>query len=312
MIYRLFLVVIMALLGTAARAQQIVFTPQWTAQSQFAGYYVAQEMGFYKEAGVDVVIEHTSTSEKALNRLLNGKSDAVTMMLFDAIYQIDQGTAIVNVLQTAQRSGHVIVVRNDDIKKVDDLRGKRVGIWKSNFNQLVQLMNLDHNLHIEWIPFIQSINLYISGAIDATMAMSYNELYMLHSSGFEDRTVISMSDIGYDYPEDGVYVSREYYAKYPDKAIAFAEASRRGWEWAHAHPEQALDIVMKVMAKEQVPASRKHQEWMLREVLKQQCSAGESKPSFALDAKKVRDLNELFLRHGRIVNEVSVDKILGR
>ena len=36
---------------------RIVFTPQWTAQSQFAGYYVALEKGFYKSAGLDVEIE---------------------------------------------------------------------------------------------------------------------------------------------------------------------------------------------------------------------------------------------------------------
>ena len=310
--YRLFLIVALALLSTAVRAQKIVFTPQWTAQSQFAGYYVAQEMGFYKDAGVDVVIEHITSSELALSHLQSGKSNAITMMLFDAIYYIGQGVEMVNILQTAQRSGHVIVVRNDDINKIEDLRGKKVGTWKSNFNQLIQIMDLDKKLEIRWVPFIQSINLYISGAIDATMAMSYNELYQIHSSGFEDKKVFSMSDIGYDYPEEGVYISRDYYEKYPDKAKAFAEASRRGWEWAHEHPEEALDIVMKVIAKEQLPASRNHQKWMLDEVLKHQCAPGESKPTFNLDAKKVGELNELLIRHGRISKEISVDKIQGR
>lgn len=310
--YKLCLFVIVMMLGTAVRAQQIVLTPQWAAQSQFAGYYVAQEMGFYKEAGVDVVIEHATTSEKAINRLLSGKSNAITMMLFDAMYQIEHGAEIVNVLQTSQRSGHVIVVRNDDLKKIEDLRGKRVGVWKSNFNYLTQLMNLDLKLDIEWIQFIQSINLYLSGAIDATMAMSYNELYMIRSSGFEDKTVISMADIGFDYPEEGVYVSRDYCKKYPDKVVAFVEASRRGWEWAHNHPEQALDIVMKVMKQEHMPASRRHQEWMLREVLRLQCPAGESKPSFTLSARKVKELNDLLIRYGWINKEISVDQIQGR
>ena len=310
--YKLCLFVIVMMLGTAVRAQQIVLTPQWAAQSQFAGYYVAQEMGFYKEAGVDVVIEHATTSEKAINRLLSGKSNAITMMLFDAMYQIEHGAEIVNVLQTSQRSGHVIVVRNDDLKKIEDLRGKRVGVWKSNFNYLTQLMNLDLKLDIEWIQFIQSINLYLSGAIDATMAMSYNELYMIRSSGFEDKTVISMADIGFDYPEEGVYVSRDYCKKYPDKVVAFVEASRRGWEWAHNHPEQALDIVMKVMEQEHMPASRRHQEWMLREVLRLQCPAGESKPSFTLSARKVKELNDLLIRYGWINKEISVDQIQGR
>ena len=49
-----------------ARAQKFVFTPQWTAQAQFAGYYVALEKGFYREAGLDVEIVHPSSSRPAL------------------------------------------------------------------------------------------------------------------------------------------------------------------------------------------------------------------------------------------------------
>ena len=41
--------------GHRLQAQEkFIFTPQWTAQAQFAGYYVAQENGFYKEAGLNV------------------------------------------------------------------------------------------------------------------------------------------------------------------------------------------------------------------------------------------------------------------
>lgn len=309
---KLLFLILITFVGIPTYAQQIVFTPQWTPQSQFAGYYVAQEMGFYKDAGVDVVIDHTSTSDLVMNRLLKGKCNAITMTLFDAIYHIDHGAEIVNVLQTAQRSGHVIVVRDDNIRNIEQLRGKRVGIWRSSFSQLVQLMDLDYDLGIEWIKFIQSINLYISGAIDATMAMTYNELYWIRSSGFEDKMVIPLADIGYDYPEEGLYVSSEYYEKYPEKARAFAEASRRGWEWAHEHPEQTLDIVMEIMKREQVPASRMHQEWMLREVLKQQFPKGEDRPSFKLDEGKVKELNALLIRHGRIENELSVEQIQGR
>ena len=63
----LFFIMLMSA-GVSMYAQQIVFTPQWTPQSQFAGYYVAQEMGFYKDAGVDVVIDHTSTADLVINR----------------------------------------------------------------------------------------------------------------------------------------------------------------------------------------------------------------------------------------------------
>ena len=39
-------------------AQSIIITPKWTAQAQFAGYYVAEKMGFYKEEGLEVHIRH--------------------------------------------------------------------------------------------------------------------------------------------------------------------------------------------------------------------------------------------------------------
>ena len=45
-------------LGTVWAQKQVVYTPTWTAQAQFAGFYVADAMGFYKDAGLDVVIKH--------------------------------------------------------------------------------------------------------------------------------------------------------------------------------------------------------------------------------------------------------------
>ena len=292
-------------------AQQIVFTPQWLPQSQFAGYYVAMEKGFYEEAGLDVVIEHTSSSDNAQNRLKEGRCDAITMTLFDAIINIDNGLEVVNVLQTALHTGLVIVPRSNDVETLTDLKGKRVGIWRTHHNELLRIVNEDKGLNIEWIPFVQNINLYISGAVDATMALVYNEAYQIYSSGFEDMNFISLADYGYDFPEEGVYFSKDYYEKYPDKAKAFAEASRRGWEWAHEHPEETLDIVMKVIEKEELPAGRQHQKWMLKEILLLQCDKESGRPTFELDEDKIGQINELLVRYNRIKKVVTKSQITG-
>lgn len=308
---RLLLPILMLLFLSDVDAQQIVFTPQWLPQSQFAGYYVALEKGFYKEAGLDVVIEHTSSSDNAQNRLREGKCNAITMNVFDAIFNIDQGMEVVNVLQTALHTGLVIVPRNNDIKKLKDLSGKRVGIWRTHYYELSQIVNEDYDLNIEWIPFVQSVNLYISGAVDATMAMVYNEAYHIYASGFENVSFISLSDYGYDFPEEGVYFTKEYYEKYPDKAKAFAEASRRGWEWTHEHPDEALDIVMKVIEKNNLPAGRQHQKWMLNEILRLQCDSISEKPTFELDENKVMQINELLIRYNCINDVVTKSRITG-
>ena len=308
---RLLLPILMLLFLSDVDVQQIVFTPQWLPQSQFAGYYVALEKGFYKEAGLDVVIEHTSSSDNAQNRLREGKCNAITMNVFDAIFNIDQGMEVVNVLQTALHTGLVIVPRNNDIKKLKDLSGKRVGIWRTHYYELSQIVNEDYDLNIEWIPFVQSVNLYISGAVDATMAMIYNEAYHIYASGFENVSFISLADYGYDFPEEGVYFTKEYYEKYPDKAKAFAEASRRGWEWTHEHPDEALDIVMKVIEKNNLPAGRQHQKWMLNEILRLQCDSISEKPTFELDENKVMQINELLIRYNRINDVVTKSRITG-
>lgn len=292
-------------------AQQIVFTPQWLPQSQFAGYYVALEKGFYKEAGLDVVIEHTSSSDKAQNRLREGKCNAITMNLFDAILNIYNGMDVVNVLQTSLHTGLVVVPRSNDVETLTDLKGKRVGIWRTHYNELLRIVDEDKGLNIEWIPFVQNINLYISGAVDATMAMVYNEAYQIYSSGFEDMNFISLADYGYDFPEEGVYFSKDYYEKYPDKAKAFAEASRRGWEWAHEHYDETLDIVMKVIKENNLPAGRQHQKWILKEVLRLQCDSISGKPTFELDENKVMQINELLIRYNRINEVVTKSRITG-
>lgn len=302
---------ILLVFSLTVNAQRIVFTPHWLPQSQFAGYYVAQELGFYEEAGVEVEIEHVSASEFAINRLNDGHCNAITMNLFDAMVNIGKGMEIVNVLQTSLHTGLVIVPRTNDITRLEDLRNKRVGIWRTHYRQLSQVINDDYDLDVKWVPFIQSINLYISGAIDATMAMVYNEAYSIYSSGFEEIKYIHLSDYGYDFPEEGVYFTKDCVEKYPDKVKAFAEASRRGWEWAHQHPKETLDIVMKILKKEDLPASRQHQEWMLKKILSLQIDEKSGKPTFELDEEKINQINEILLKDNHITEKITKQQIRG-
>ena len=66
------------------KKETLVFTPQWTAQAQFAGYYVAEAKGFYRQAGIDVRIEHPSSTQPAMSRLRNNQCQATTLQLCQA------------------------------------------------------------------------------------------------------------------------------------------------------------------------------------------------------------------------------------
>ena len=162
--------------------EKFIFTPQWTAHAQFAGYYVAQEKGFYKQAGLDVEIVHPSVSQTAMNRLKNRESQATTLQLCQALEIVDNDIPLVNILQTSMNNATVIVSRRDKdpLKQV----GARVGMWQAGFSQIAMCMSNREHLNYQWVRFTSNMDLFLKGAIDGTLAMSYNEYYQLLQMGF--------------------------------------------------------------------------------------------------------------------------------
>ncbi len=292
-------------------AQRIVFTPQWTPQSQFAGYYVAQALGFYRDAGLEVTISHPSASNPSLNRLREGSCDVTTLQLVQAIENIDKGFPLVNILQTSQRNSLLIVPRRDDIRTLQDLRGKKVGIWKAGFGELARMLDHDQNLQIEWIPFVTHVNLFVSGAIDATLAMSYNEYLQIRVCGINPARVFYLSELGYDIPEDGLYVTAAYYKRNREMLQRFTEASKRGWQWVAQHPQEALDIVMKYVRQAHASTNRLLQERMLENILELQRDRGSDSASFELHPKHVERASALLFEHGRIGRKITFREISG-
>lgn len=289
---------------------KLVFTPQWTAQSQFVGFYVASSMGFYQEAGLDVVIRHPAASKPSIDYLTEGESQFITLNLVTAMNFIDNGISLVNVLQMSQQN-NLMIVSHTPLKGMESLRGKKVGHWKSGFSELPMAMDKKYGLDIQWIPFISNVNLYISGAIDAALAMSYNEFFQLKMAGqrIKKEQLLYMRDIGYNVPEDGVYVTTDFYLKHKDLAVKFAEATRKGWEWAVEHPEEALDIVMVTMRQSGIPGNMIAQEWMLKQILNQLADKDTGKRSYKLEPKAVELANRILLESGFIKKEITYHQI---
>ena len=305
------LYILLLVLGQSATAQEtIVFTPQWTAQAQFAGYYVAEAKGFYREAGVKVRIEHPSSTLPAMSRIRNNQSQATTLQLCQALEIVDEGTQLVNILQTSMNNAMVIVSARD--KDPLTQKGARVGIWSVGFGQLAICMNIKDHLGYQWVRFAQNINLFLSGALDATLAMSYNEYYQLLQAGmkFSDKAVYRFCDHGYNVQEDGVYMTRDYYEKHKNEARRFAQASRKGWEWAAKHPEETLDIVMEYVSKDQIATNRVMQRLMLKEVLRLQIDRESKKREFRLRPDMVRQASRLMVENHMLSRDVKYEELI--
>ena len=291
---------------------KLVFTPQWSAQAQFAGYYVALEKGFYKQAGINVEIVHPSVTQSAISRIRNNESQATTLQLAQAMDIIDNGIPLVNILQTSMNNALVIVSRRN--KNPLTQKGAKVGIWNAGFGQIAICMSIKEGLEYQWIPYASNINLFVSGAIDATLAMSYNEYYQLVQSGFipTKDNVYRFCDHGYNVQEDGVYMARDYYLKHREQARRFAAASKKGWEWAAAHPEETLDIVMRYVQKEHIATNRVLQQLMLKDILRLQVDRESKKREFRLRPDMVKQASKLMIEHMMLSREISYQEIIAK
>ncbi len=303
--------VILALLPIQAQ-KKFIFTPQWTAQAQFAGYYVAKEKGFYKQAGLDVDIVHPSITQPAISRVRNNESQTTTLGLCQALEVIDDGIPMVNILQTSMNTSLVLVSRKD----VDPLKqpGMKVGIWNAGFGQMAICMSIKDHLNYEWVRFASNVNLFVSGAIDATLVMSYNEYYQLAQSGVKltERNVYRFSDHDYNVQEDGLYMTKAYYDEHRDEARRFAEASKKGWEWAVAHPDETLDIVMDYVRREHIGTNRVLQKLMLAEVLNLLVDRESKKREYRLRPDMVKKASQLMVENMMLKNEVKYEQLIAK
>ena len=302
---------VLALLPIQAQ-KKFIFTPQWTAQAQFAGYYVAKEKGFYKQAGLDVDIVHPSITQPAISRVRNNESQATTLGLCQALEVIDDGIPMVNILQTSMNTSLVLVSRKD----VDPLKqpGMKVGIWSTGFGQLAICMSIKEHLNYEWVRFASNVNLFVSGAIDATLVMSYNEYYQLAQAGVKltERNVYRFSDHDYNVQEDGLYMTKAYYDEHRDEARRFAEASKKGWEWAVAHPDETLDIVMDYVRREHIGTNRVLQKLMLAEVLNLLVDRESKKREYRLRPDMVKKASQLMVENMMLKNEVKYEQLIAK
>ena len=307
----LFLICLLSALLVRGHAQQITFTPQWMPQSQFAGYYAALENGYYAEAGLDVTIKHPAASYSSMSMLKDGTADVITAELIRAMIATDGEVRLVNLMQTTQHSTLVLLSRIEGVSQMADLAGHRVGTWRAGFSEIPHMIDNEQQLGIEWVQFTNPLNLYISGAIDAALTKSYNERVHFSMAGVTPASELRFADMGYDFPEDGLYVTEAFYKKYPEQCRKFAEASRKGWEWVRSHREEALDMVMRQVKAEQVPTNIYIQKWMLEAVLQEQEDVKGEAPSYRLSVSDFDRLNATLLKHGYIAKPIVYNRFVG-
>ena len=260
---------------------------QWLPQSQFAGYYVALDQGYFEEEGFDdVEIVPSGGDIVPQDALVAGDVDFAVAWVPKVLGTLEAtGAELTDIAQVFQKSGTLQVsFKGDGVESVADFEGKRIGSWGfGNEWEIFAAMaaeDLDStSVSITTQDF--SMNALLDGDVDAAQAMTYNEWAQIlevenPETGElyqpEDFDVVSYEDTEGAMLQDAIWADTERLEDpaYADAAVRFLKAVTKGWVFARDNPEEAATITYDaaINAEAAFPVGPNHQLWQMNEVNK--------------------------------------------
>ena len=253
-----FLLAGVSLLGAsfATAADNVTIQLKWVTQTQFAGYYVAQDKGFYKDEGLNVTIKPGGPDIGPMQVLAGGGADVAVDWMPSALAAREKGLPAVNIAQPFKSSGMMLTCRKDrGVNSTSDLKGKNLGVWyygnEYPFLSWMSKLGLATDGSSGGVTVFKQgwdILPLTQGDADCVSTMSYNEYWQVLDEGLKpsELTVFKYETEGVATLEDGLYVLEENLndSAFMDKMVRFVRASMKGWKYAEKNPGEAAEIVV--------------------------------------------------------------------
>ena len=276
---KMVLVILTAGLAFAAHAaDKVTIQLKWVTQAQFAGYYVAQEKGYYKAEGLDVTIKPGGPDISTPQVIAGGGADVIVDWMPSALASREKGVALVNIAQIFNRSGMMLTCRKDSgIRSPSDFRGKTLGVWfygnEYPFLSWMSQLGIPTKGGSNGVTVLKqgfNVDPIFQKQAHCVSTMTYNEYWQVVDGGLSpsELVVYKYEDQGVATLEDGLYVLEKNLSNsaFVNKMARFLRASIKGWEFAANNPDSAADIVLE--NDDTGAQTEKHQRRMMREINK--------------------------------------------
>ncbi|MDD0839329.1 ABC transporter substrate-binding protein [Curvibacter sp. HBC61] len=237
----------------AHAADKVTVQLKWVPQAQFAGYYVAQAKGYYKEAGLDVTIKPGGPDISPVQVIAGKSADAIVNWMPDALAAREAGVPLVNIAQVFDRSGLMLTCKKaSGVSSPKDLKGKTLGVWYggNEYPFLNWMAKLGYKTDGDIKVLKQGFNVdpLLQNQAACISTMIYNEYWQVIDAGVKESDLVTFfyEDQGVASLEDGLYVLE---SNLKDKAFVakmakFLKATFKGWNEAVKNPEEAAKIVV--------------------------------------------------------------------
>jgi ABC-type nitrate/sulfonate/bicarbonate transport system substrate-binding protein len=230
------------------------YKPQ--ANLPFVGVYLAQEKGYFQEEGLEVKIEHTGGSGQHLQLLAAGEVQVTTQDAGVLLQRrADPGLPLVSIALIGQRGQQAYAaLATSGMNTPQDWSGHIVGYKGTPPPDLYAILRAN-NLAPEDLELVNvgfDPRLLTEGKVDVYPVYKSNEPFLIQSWDYE---LVLWEAADFGVPNLGLaYVtSEEILANNPELLAGFLRAALRGIDYAIAHPEEAVEAVLKYTGPETDP-----------------------------------------------------------
>lgn len=250
------LAVLVAAPGAFAQ-EKVTYNMSWLPQGSSIGVMVAQERGWYREAGLDVNLVRGYGGNRTANELDQGQFEFGYVDPISLVLNRANGGKIrmVGAINTVSPAGICWIDGRMQAKSIDDLKGRQLGGGAAS---------PVHNVVPAWLElngkprdFIRLLRLdpaviagsLVEGKIDLVECWKASDRPVMQRTAEKAGVKVAWLEyrqFGLDSYGSGFAASEDTIAKRPETVRKFLRGAYRGYEFAIANPEQAADVLVKL------------------------------------------------------------------
>lgn len=211
-------------------------------------FLVAEDQGFYTDAGLDVTIQAPPDNSTTMKMLASGDAQVGLSAITDVVFARAEGLPVVSVANMTVRNNWGLFSLEDEPIDISALRGKTIGIYDDSWTAaMLPLMLGSGGLTIDDVETVSAtgsvIPLLLEGEIDVATEVTNLGGVEIVTSGGGDPQVLLAPEVGAPDTPVWVYVADSRWAQEnADLVTAWLDATRRGAEWAIDDPEDAVAL----------------------------------------------------------------------
>ena len=259
--------------GKSKSNQKIKIVLDWVPNTNHTGLYVAKDLGYFKEEGLDVEIvqppEGSTTALIGAGGAEFGISFQDTLAKSFAKENPVPVTAVAAILQ--HNTSGIISLKEKGIDSPKKLEGKKYATWEDNIEQAIlkKLVTDDKGdfSKVKLIPYtITDVVTGLKTDVDAVWVYYAWDGIATERAGLQTN-FLKIRDYGeeLDYYSPIIIANNDFLKKNPEIAKKVLKAIKKGYEYAMKNPEESAKILVKNSPELDINLVTASQKWISKE-----------------------------------------------